>query len=102
VSANLDFVRSICAAWGRGHFSSLEWAHPEIQFVMPDGPSPVSTSGLAEMTDVWREVLRTFTTKARPRGSSPTSTASAPSPTWALLRRLRELPLQWLVGPARA
>ena len=57
MSENLDLVRSIYEAWGRGDFSSLEWADPAIEFVMPDGPSPVSASGRGEMTAAWRQVL---------------------------------------------
>jgi ketosteroid isomerase-like protein len=56
-SANLHFVRSIYAAWERGDWSSVEWAHPEIEFVSADGPTPGSWAGLAQMGEVWRDFL---------------------------------------------
>jgi ketosteroid isomerase-like protein len=56
-SANLDLVRSICAAWERGDYRSTEWAHPEIEIEFGDGPSPGSWTGLAGMAEGWREFL---------------------------------------------
>jgi ketosteroid isomerase-like protein len=50
-------VRSILEAWERGDYSSAEWAHPEIELVIADGPSPGSWSGLAGMAQAWRDWL---------------------------------------------
>lgn len=34
---NVDVVRSISAPWEQGDFSSVVWAHPEIEFETPTG-----------------------------------------------------------------
>jgi ketosteroid isomerase-like protein len=56
-SAQLDLVRSIYAQWERGEYSSVEWAHPEIEYVIADGPAPGRWTGLTGMAEGWREVL---------------------------------------------
>jgi ketosteroid isomerase-like protein len=50
-------MRSIFAAWERGDFGSAEWAHPEIEYVFADGPSPGRWTGLAAMAEAVRDVL---------------------------------------------
>ena len=54
---NVELVQSVCSAWGRGDYSSIEWAHPEIEFVIADGPSPGKWTGLAGMAEGWRTWL---------------------------------------------
>jgi hypothetical protein len=56
-SANLDLVRSVCAAWERGDFSSSEWADDEIEATWVDGPSPGTWTGLASMAAGMRDVV---------------------------------------------
>jgi ketosteroid isomerase-like protein len=56
--ANLDLVRSISADWERGEFfSTVDWADPEIKFVMTGGPAPSSSTGLAGMAEAYLDFL---------------------------------------------
>ena len=56
MSENLDLVRSIYAAWERGdYYRSVEWAHPEIEFVVMDGLNPGTLWGVDALEDNWRE-----------------------------------------------
>ena len=50
-------MRSIFAATERGDFSSVEWAHPEIEYVFADGPEPGTWKGLPSVAERIRNWL---------------------------------------------
>ena len=60
MSENLDVMRSIYADWERGDYGSVEWAHPNIETVMADGPAPGRSSGVAGVADLWRNFLNAW------------------------------------------
>jgi ketosteroid isomerase-like protein len=45
----VELVRSLFVAWERGDYSSFEWADPEIEFAIVDGPSPGRWTGVPGM-----------------------------------------------------
>ena len=48
---NVEVARSVYTGWERGDYSSAEWAHPEIEFILVGGPTPGSWKGLAGMAE---------------------------------------------------
>jgi ketosteroid isomerase-like protein len=54
-SPSLRLVRSIFVAWGKGDFSNTEWADPEIEYVIADGPAPGTWRGLVAMQKASRD-----------------------------------------------
>ena len=64
---NVELVRSICAPWRQGDFSSTEWADPEIEYAIADGPTPGRWTGLVGLAEGWRNFLNAwenYTTEA--------------------------------------
>jgi ketosteroid isomerase-like protein len=59
-SPNLDLVRSICAEWERGRYSSVGWMHPEGELVIEDIPGSGSWKGVAAGVAAWREFLEAW------------------------------------------
>jgi hypothetical protein len=57
MSENLGLVRSIFAAHERGDYGSAEWADPDIEYVIADGPDAGVWSGRAAMAKAWGDVL---------------------------------------------
>jgi ketosteroid isomerase-like protein len=57
VSTNLDLVRLIYADFERGEFSHVAWAHPEIEWIIADGPTAGRWTGVAGMEESARTML---------------------------------------------
>jgi ketosteroid isomerase-like protein len=48
---NVEIVRSIYTGWERGDFRWVGWAHPEIEYVIVEGPAPGNWRGLAGLEE---------------------------------------------------
>ena len=61
MSENLDLAHSIITSWERGEvLTTAEWADPDIECVMVDGPVPSVRTGLSGMAETTREVLSAY------------------------------------------
>jgi len=54
---NVELVRALYAAWGHGDFSSLDWVHPDVEYVVADGPEPATFKGVNGMVEYGRGLL---------------------------------------------
>jgi hypothetical protein len=59
VSRELEVTRRVCEEWGRGDFSSSDWAAPDIDMISADGFGQ-SGHGVAEMAASWRDFLSSW------------------------------------------
>ena len=50
-------MRSIYEGWARGDWSSVSWAHPDVEYVMVDEPGSTAHHGRAAMGEAWRAFL---------------------------------------------
>ncbi len=57
---NVELVRSMYAAWERGDFSATDWAHPEIKYVVADGPMRGRWTGLRGLEAGWRSMINAW------------------------------------------
>ena len=56
----MEFVRTIYERWARGDFSSSDWADPDYELVLRDGPAPGTFKGLEAAAGGWGEFLSAF------------------------------------------
>ena len=59
-SSAVNLVHSLFLARARGDWSSVEWAHPQIELAVGDGPNPGTWTGVAGMTEGYRQVMNAW------------------------------------------
>jgi ketosteroid isomerase-like protein len=67
---NVEIVRSIFTAWERGDYSSADWADPDIEFELADGPSPGRWTGIPAMARAWGQLLHDAFAELRVEGEA--------------------------------
>ncbi len=59
-SSNVEFLRGVYRRWERGDFSSADWADPELELEIVDGPTPGRWRGLPAVAQAWGEAIAPF------------------------------------------
>ena len=54
---NVEIVRLLYSSWEHGNYRSADWAHPEIEYVFVDGPTPGTWMGLVAAGEAFRDYL---------------------------------------------
>ena len=49
----MELLRSMLGPWERGDYSSAEGLHPDLEWVVADGPQPGGGRGLAGLARAW-------------------------------------------------
>ena len=57
---HVELVRSIYERWAQGDYSGIDWADPEIEFVIADGLDRGSWRGVDQMGAVWGDAISTW------------------------------------------
>ena len=73
---NVEVVRRVLSGWERGDFSSSDWQHPEIEFVVADGPDPGTRTGVAGMGEGSRNFMSACASRRTSAAPSTTSVFS--------------------------
>jgi ketosteroid isomerase-like protein len=59
-AGNVEIVHAAYEQWARGDFSSSDWADPDFELVLRDGPAPATFKGLEAAAGGWAEFLSAF------------------------------------------
>jgi ketosteroid isomerase-like protein len=57
---NVEIAREIYRDWERGDFSSVEWADPDIEFMLGSGADEAVHRGTEAIGQAWTEWLRAW------------------------------------------
>jgi ketosteroid isomerase-like protein len=59
-SPEISLARSLYPRWSQGDYGAIEWAHPEIDFAIADGPTPGRWRGIDAMAQAFTDFIANF------------------------------------------